>query len=178
MLVSDQKQKTNEFTREQLDLIDKFIVSRSYVDAFRAVYPDCESDQYKTPVNYRASRAFTKPMRAEIARLDAIAEAAERKEIERAAKEAAKKWSKADSVDALVDVVTKCRKQIIEESERGEGVNTRVADTMRGTIDTLNKMLGYNEPDKQTVDSVVQVVFGGKNENDDHFEDSLEDFAE
>ncbi len=167
------------FSPEQRQMIAHYIETRSYVEAYRRVYPECDGDDHRSPVTYRASKAFTKPMRAEIARLDAIAEEAERKEIERAAKEAAKKWSKADAVHALVGVVRKCERQLDDESERGEGVNTRVADTMRGTIDTLNKMLGYNEPEKQAVDSTINVVFGGARTEDDVGDGvTIEDLAE
>lgn len=166
------------FSPEQRQLIAHFIETRSYVEAYRSVYPGCDDGSHKSPVTYRASKAFTKPMRAEIARLDAIAEEAERKEIERAAKKAAKKWSKTDAVGSLVNLVRKCERQIGEEFERGEGVNTRVADTMRGTIESLNKMMGYNEPEKQAIDTNIKVIFGGMESGDGDPDGSLEDYAE
>lgn len=171
--------KKRDLSPEQRRLIDAYIELRSYSEAYRRVYPDCDHDGLSTPIKNRANAAFSPAMRAEIARLDAIAEEAERKEIERAAREAAKKWSKADAVNALVGVVRKCERQLDEETARGEGVNTRVADTMRGTIDTLNKMLGYNEPEKQAVDSTISVVFGGDHAaGDDEDGVTIEDLAE
>jgi hypothetical protein len=176
--MSDKQENGRALSPEQRQLITHYIETRSYVDAYRRVHPDCDNDGHRTTVAFRAARAFTKPMREEIARLDDIAKEAEQKAIERSAKEAAKLWSKFDSVKSYVNLVKKCEKQIDEETERGEGVNTRVADTMRGTIDSLNKMLGYNEPDKQSVDSVIRVVFGGGASDDGVSEGSLEEYAE
>lgn len=177
--------KNNDITPEQRALIDAYMECRSIVGAFRAVHPDCDNDGCTTPVYVRASRAFKDKMRREIDRLDKLKESAEKKEADRAAKEAAKKWSKADSIDALVAIVNACRDEMETDISTGQGVNTRVADTMRGTIDTLNKLLGYNEPEKQEVDNTIRVVFGrGQSpddsdiNNDDNNDLLLGDYAE
>lgn len=180
--------KNNDITPEQRALIDAYMQCRSIVGAFRMVHPDCENDGCTTTVYVRASRAFNDKVRSEIDRLDKLHETAEKKAAERAAKEAAKKWSKADSIDALVTIVNACRDEMETDIATGQGVNTRVADTMRGTIDTLNKLLGYNEPEKQEVDNTICVVFGKQKssdgadgpdvDNDDLSDLSLEDYAE
>lgn len=177
--------KNNDITPEQRALIDAYMQCRSIVGAFRMVHPDCENDGCTTTVYVRASRAFNAKVRSEIDRLDKLHETAEKKAAERAAKEAAKKWSKADSIDALVTIVNACRDEMETDIATGQGVNTRVADTMRGTIDTLNKLLGYNEPEKQEVDNTICVVFGKQKSSDgadgpdiDNDDLSLEDYAE
>lgn len=179
--------KNNDITPEQRALIEAYMECRSIVGAFRAVHPDCDNDGCTTPVYVRASRAFKDKMRREIDRLDRLKETAEKKEADRAAKEAAKKWSKADSIDSLVSIVRTCQDEMDNDASSGGGVNTKLADTIRGTIDTLNKMLGYNEPDKQEIDNTIRVVFG-RSQSPDDSDDSdinnnnndslLEDYAE
>ena len=164
--------KNNDITPEQRALIEAYMECRSIVGAFRAVHPDCDNDGCTTPVYVRASRAFKDKMRREIDRLDRLKETAEKKEADRAAKEAAKKWSKADSIDSLVSIVRTCQNEMDYDTANGGGVNTKLADTIRGTIDTLNKMLGYNEPDKQEIDNTIRVVFGRGQHSDDHSDDS------
>lgn len=179
--------KNNDINPEQRAMIEKYMKCRSIVGAFREVHPDCDNDGCTTPVYVRASRAFTDRMRREIDRLDKLKESAEKKEADRAAKEAAKKWSKADSIDALVAIVNACRDEMKIDISTGQGVNTKLADTIRSTIDTLNKMLGYNEPDRQEIDNTIRVVFG-RSQSPDDSDDSdinnnnndslLEDYAE
>ena len=46
-----------------------------------------------------------------------------------------------------------------------EPVPQQVALVERNTIETLNKMMGYNEPEKQTVDNTINITFGDGGED-------------
>lgn len=74
-------------------------------------------------------------------------------------------WTRDDSLNALREVVGKARDAIrvpVYDSN-GEIVDYKfdsaAARVIRDTVETLNKMQGYNEPEKSEVDAVISVAF-------------------
>lgn len=74
-------------------------------------------------------------------------------------------WSRDDSLNALRDVVEKAKGAIRTPVYGPDGeivdykFDSAAARVIRDTIETLNKMQGYNEPEKSEVDAVISVAF-------------------
>lgn len=97
---------------------------------------------------------------AEIRKVQKETERAERKAREAEAKAVAELWSKRDAVSELLSIVKDCQNSRDRANENGEGVPVAVSKLEKETIEALNKMLGYNAPEEQRVDSTVNVEFG------------------
>lgn len=75
------------------------------------------------------------------------------------------KWSRDDSLNALREVVEEAKGAIRTSVYGPDGevvgykFDSAAARVIRDTIETLNKMQGYNEPEKSEVDAVISVAF-------------------
>lgn len=97
---------------------------------------------------------------AEIRKIQKETERAERKAREAEAKAVAELWSKRDAVTELLSIVKDCKNSRDRANENGEDVPVTVAKLEKEVIEVLNKMLSYNAPEEQKVDSTVNVEFG------------------
>ena len=74
-------------------------------------------------------------------------------------------WSRADSIDHLKQVIDAAREamRVPVKSDDGDVVGydfePAAARVIRDTVETINKMQGYNEPEKSEVDARVSVEF-------------------
>jgi hypothetical protein len=153
-------------TAFQQKLAEEYVRLGTKTDAYKAARPDWEQTAGNNIYSY-ACKAFTKEVMAEVERLKTIEKEAERKAAEADAEYCRKLWSKRDSVEGLLDIVRDCRRTREKAQKSGEGVPQQVALVERNTIETLNKMMGYNEPEKATVDNTITVTFGDGEEGAD-----------
>ena len=158
--------KTKDLSPEQNRLVEEYRRSRNKTEAYKAVYTDWDTRLKEGTVSKRAYDAFT-PLMAEIKRLDKIDEDAQKKAAQKEAEDLRKLWSRRDSVERLIDILDDCQRTRNQAAEDCESIPVAAARLERDTIDSLNKMMGYNEPEKHEVDTTITVEFG----------DGLEDFA-
>jgi Mg2+ and Co2+ transporter CorA len=158
--------KTKDLSPEQNRLVEEYRRSRNKTEAYKAVYTDWEIRLKEGTVSKRAYDAFA-PLMAEIKRLDKIDEDAQKKAAQKEAEDLRKLWSRKDSVIRLIDILDDCQRTRNYAAEKFQEIPVAAARLERDTVDSLNKMMGYNEPEQQVVDTTITVEFG----------DGLEEFA-
>lgn len=149
----------------QREMAKKYVELGTKTAAYKAVHPDWETEVGVKLVGTYASKAFTKDVMAEVERLKLLDKEAERKAAEADAEYCRKLWSKRKSVEQLVDIIQDCQRTRRLARETNEPVPQQVALAERNTIETLNKMMGYNEPEKATVDNTINITFGDGGED-------------
>ena len=158
--------KTKDLSPEQQRLVEEYRRSRSKTEAYKAVYTDWDIRLKEGTVSKRAYDAFT-PLMSEIRRLDKIDEEAQKRAAQKEAEDLRKLWSRKDSVIRLIDILDDCQRTRIQAAVEFKEIPVAAARLERDTVDSLNKMMGYNEPEQHEVDTTITVEFG----------DGLEDFA-
>lgn len=158
--------KTKDLSPEQNRLVEEYRRSRNKTEAYKAVYTDWEIRLKEGTVSKRAYDAFT-PLMAEIKRLDKIDEDAQKRAAQKEAEDLRKLWSRKDSVIRLIDILDDCQRTRNQAEIAFQEIPVAAARLERDTVDSLNKMMGYNEPEQHEVDTTITVEFG----------DGLEDFA-
>lgn len=158
--------KTKDLSPEQQRLVEEYRRSRSKTEAYKAVYTDWDIRLKEGTVSKRAYDAFT-PLMAEIKRLDKIDEEAQKRAAQKEAEDLRKLWSRKDSVTRLIDILDDCQRTRNQAAAEFKEIPVAAARLERDTVDSLNKMMGYNEPEQHEVDTTITVEFG----------DGLEDFA-
>lgn len=148
----------SDLTAEQRELVRVYREVRSYSEAYRRVCPQQANGGSSQPLNIRAAQKFTNRVRREIERLDAEERDAVRKAAEEDARKVAHLWTRYDSVDTLASLAKKCR-DALQLHGRDGVIDPQIARVLTDAVDKLNRMLGYNEPDKSAVDTTVSVVF-------------------
>lgn len=132
---------------------------KTAAEAYSTVFPIAD-DVPRAQLNNIAAAAFRmKCVREEMERLDKEDQRAIRQQAEADAKSCRKIWSRTDSVQRLVDILNDCEATRKESMQTGDGVPVPVARLERDTVDSLNKMMGYNEPEKSEVDTTMNIVF-------------------
>ena len=154
-------------TEFQRRLAEEYLKIGTKVGAYKAVRTDWRDAVGDANVHQYASRAFTDDVMAEYSRLKTLAADAERKAAEEDAAYCRQLWSKRKSVEQLVDIIRDCERTRMLAREAGEAVPSQVAMVEKNTVDTLNKMMGYNEPEKATVDNTINITFGNGEEGAD-----------
>ena len=152
-------------TEFQRRLAEEYLKIGTKVGAYKAVRTDWKDSVGDKNVRVYASQAFTKDVMAEVSRLKSLAADVERKAAEEDAEYCRQLWSKRKSVEQLVNIVRDCERTRLLAREADEPVPQQVALVERNTIETLNKMMGYNEPEKATVDNTINITFGDGGED-------------
>lgn len=156
-----------ELNKKQKAFIDAYIDCGNKLEAFKRAGYKMTDD--KTPYYYsnQALKRFNHPaVQAEIKRREALIKEATDKAIIEKAANIMEKWSREDSIDALKEIyhtsAHEMRKEIYDDDGNVNGYtyNPAAANQARGAIDSINKMLGYNEPEKSQVDATVSVDLG------------------
>lgn len=152
---------------EQLKMIDAFMAGASKKDAFALAFPE-RAARNKDPYSI-ATNEFAKPLvkeeveRREAARENAINDAAMSE-----AEHIASLWSREDSVRRLIEIADDCqRARIAAQEAEDEDFPVMTARLERDTVDSLNKMLGYDAPVKIDQDQHIHVVFDGGDDSED-----------
>lgn len=144
-------------------LVEEYIDCRSFAEAYRRVMPDAEG-MPAIDVARKASRAFTAEMREEIEEFDRMEEEARERAAVYHARKALAAWSPLDSVQTMIENIDRMKSQMDAlEGCADDGDKRAIYDKMsdlgeevRKTVEALNKMLGYNAPERVEA----------KNEND------------
>lgn len=161
-----------ELTAKQKTFIDTYMNCHNKSEAYRQAYnPSNTNSSY---VSVKANDIYeNQRVNAEIKRREAlIREASDKADIEDAVA-VRRKWSRADSVDALVRIYSASaeatRREVFDDDGFLERVeyNPAAANAATKAVEGLNKMLGYNEPDKSQVDAVISVDLGDFDEFSD-----------
>lgn len=125
-------------------------------------------NMHSTQIAANANRIYRRPMvQAEIDRLKTAEEEARMDAYKAEMAQQLSQWSREDSLDALKEVVQEAkgamRKPIYdsEGNEIGYSFDPAAARVVRDAVESLNKMQGYNEPEKSEVDAVISVAFDG-----------------
>ena len=152
-------------TKKQIAFIDAYLECRGKSEAYRRAYGGGKM----TPrtIARRANDALNRPLvKAEIERREAaMREAVGRAEADSAIK-ASRIWAREDSVRALADVYAASaeamRREILDEDGRIDHIeyNPPAAQAARQAVEALNKMMGYNEPDKSQMDASIVIELG------------------
>ena len=104
-------------------------------------------------------------MQDEIARLQAADEQARSDAYAQQCAAELDAWSRADSIDHLKQVIDAAREamRVPVRGDDGDVIgydfDPSAARVIRDTVETLNKMQGFNEPEKSEVDARVSVEF-------------------
>lgn len=160
-------------SEEQEALVDAYMATGSYTDGYKRVYTDwmVRTQDDTVSVCKAAHRVYTDKVRREIDRRTRMLDKAQKKAAEKTAKEeyeeCRKLWSRADSVRSLVGIISDCQRAREDAMEQGEGVPVSVSRLERDSIESVNKMMGYNAPEEVQQDTTITVDFG----------DGLDDFA-
>lgn len=159
--------KTKDLSPEQRVMVDEYRRCRNKTEAYKVAFDDWELRLKPENVSKAAYAAFTPIVMAEIKRLDKIDEEAQKKAAQKEAEDLRKLWSRKDSVVRLIDILDDCQRTRNQAAEAMQEIPVAAARLERDTVDSLNKMMGYNEPEQHEVDTTITVEFG----------DGLEDFA-
>jgi hypothetical protein len=159
--------KTKDLSPEQRVMVDEYRRCRNKTEAYKIAFDDWDLRLKPENVSKAAYAAFTPLVMAEIKRLDKIDEDAQKKAAQKEAEDLRKLWSRKDSVMRLIDILDDCQRTRNQAAEAMQEIPVAAARLERDTVDSLNKMMGYNEPEQQVVDTTITVEFG----------DGLEEFA-
>ena len=144
-------------TEAQITMIEAFLAGASKHDAYLTAFPEkvIPENQIHTVIKREFAK---KEVMAEIERRNKVREKALEKRAESEIERINKLWSREDSVRHLVDIISDCERTRKHRGVGGkdEAVVTRLE---RDTVDSLNKMLGYDAPIKIDADSKVTVSF-------------------
>lgn len=158
---------------EEEELVRAYMSTGSYTDGYKMVYPDwaVRTKDDSVSVCKAAGRVYTPKIRREIARQKRLTEKAQQKAAEKTAKEEyeelRKLWSRRDSVEHLVSIIADCQRTREDAMADGDGVPVSVSRLERDTIDTVDKLMGYDAPQEIQQDTTITVGFGA----------GLDDFA-
>lgn len=152
--------KTRDLTPEQRVMVEAYRLCRNKTESYKKAFDDWEYRVKPENIYKVAHAAFTPLVMAEIKRLDKIDEAAQKKAAQKDAEELRKLWSRRDSVERLIEILDDCQRTREIAAENGDGVPVQAARLERDTVDSLNKMMGYNEPEQHEVDTTITVEFG------------------
>lgn len=150
----------HDLSPEQRQLVEEYRRCRSKTDAYKVVYDDWELRLKEGTVSKRAYDAFTPAVVAEIKRLDKMDEQAQRKAAEKEAEDLRKLWGRKDSVMRLLDILDDCKRTRDQAAEAYQEIPVQAARLERDTVDSLNKMMGYNEPEQHEVDTTITIEMG------------------
>lgn len=124
-----------------------------------------------TQIASNANRIYRRPLvQEEIKRLKTAEEEARMEAYKAEMTQQFSQWSRDDSLDALKVVVQEAQRAMrkpITDSEgnvTGYTFDPAAARVVRDAVESLNKMQGYNEPEKSEVDAVINVAFDGGDE--------------
>lgn len=159
--------KTKDLSPEQRVMVDEYRRCRNKTEAYKIAFDDWDLRLKPENVSKAAYAAFTPLVMAEIKRLDKIDEDAQKKAAQKEAEDLRKLWSRKDSVMRLIDILDDCQRTRNQAAVEFQEIPVAAARLERDTVDSLNKMMGYNEPEQQVVDTTITVEFG----------DGLEEFA-
>lgn len=159
--------KTKDLSPEQRVMVDEYRRCRNKTEAYKIAFDDWDLRLKPENVSKAAYAAFTPLVMAEIKRLDKIDEDAQKKAAQKEAEDLRKLWSRKDSVMRLIDILDDCQRTRNQAAEAMQEIPVAAARLERDTVDSLNKMMGYNEPEQHEVDTTITVEFG----------DGLEEFA-
>ncbi|MBR2131509.1 MAG: terminase small subunit [Oscillospiraceae bacterium] len=123
-------------------------------------------NMHSTQIASNANRIYRRPLvQEEINRIKAAEEEVRMDAYKAEMTQQLSQWSRDDSLDALKvvvqDALRAMRKPILdsEGNEIGYSFDPAAARVVRDAVESLNKMQGYNEPEKSEVDAVINVAF-------------------
>lgn len=146
----------------QMAMIDAYMAGSSKTEAFTAAFP--ERAAKSTRPAGQATREFAKKaVVEEVARREAARDAALKEAAMGEAERVTELWSREDSVRRLLEIADACRERRREVDEYGCLIMDRdgiaAARLERDTVDSLNKMLGYDAPVRLEQDQSLTVRF-------------------
>lgn len=151
--------------KEQRELARLYVKYGSKTKAYKEVYPAKAASVKPEGIYSYASSAFTAEVMEEVDRLKKIAEEADREAVRKDSEAVAKLWSRKKSVESLLSIMDDCIRTRDTAREAGEAIPYAAAQVEKQCIDSLNKMLGYNEPEKMENDTSITIEYvGGKAE--------------
>lgn len=142
-------------------MIDAYMAGATKLEAFKAAFPERAARQ-KKPSN-AAGMEFARPeVMDEINRRMAAQEAALKEAAMGEAERVTALWSREDSVRRLMEIADDCRRRRHStegEEELMDRDGIAAARLERDTVESLNKMLGYDAPVRVDADQSITVRF-------------------
>lgn len=162
-----QKIPKRRCSAEQTRMIDAYMAGTTKKDAFILAFPERAAKIRDLPC--AAGKEFAKPVVAdEVKRREAARDRAIESAAMSEAEHIASLWSREDSVRRLIEIADDCqRARIAAQEAEGEDFPVMTARLERDTVDSLNRMLGYDAPVKIDQDQHIHVVFDGGDDSDD-----------
>jgi phage terminase small subunit len=152
-------------TGREMEFCRSYVATRNKSQAYRDAGYSC-GKMTSTEIANAAGRIYNRPcVQAEIKRTLAAQEEARAEAYKEDFVVQLSQWTREDSLNALREIVEKgleaTRTPIFDEN--GEVVDYKfdpsAARVVRDAVESLNKMQGYNEPEKSEVDAVISVAF-------------------
>lgn len=147
--------------KEQKELAKLYVKYGEKTRAYREAYPEKAAKISRGSLHSYASAAFTADVMAEVERLQKLSEDAERKAAEKEAEDCAKLWSRQKSVKSLLSIMDDCVRTRDKAREADEPIPYTAAQVEKQCIDSLNKMMGYNEPERLENDTNITIEYVG-----------------
>lgn len=166
-----QKIPKRRCSAEQTRMIDAYMAGATKKDAFILAFPERAAKIRDLPC--AAGKEFAKPVVAdEVKRREAARDRAIESAAMSEAEHIASLWSREDSVRRLIEIADDCQRARIAAQEAAEDGTVgdfpvMAARLERDTVDSLNKMLGYDAPVKIDQDQHIHVVFDGADDGED-----------
>jgi phage terminase small subunit len=130
-------------TVKQKKFVEEILAGKTAVDAYRAAY-STENMSQKVMYNKAAIVKNHPAVAAEIARRE--------KEIQEQCLEKAA-WERQNSIDTLKYIISVSAQAI----NQGGKYNAAAANAATKAVEQMNKMLGFNEPDKAEISAKISV---------------------
>lgn len=144
-------------SKEEMLIVSAYVDGCSKAEAYVKVFGNPKG---KTSATVLASQLFAREhVRKEVQRRKAEMEKASAQRSVEEMKKCQQLWSRSDSVKRLIDILDDCQRTRSED-----GINKDTVQTVRlerDTVDSLNRMLGYNEAEKIEADTTVKVEMDG-----------------
>lgn len=160
----------NPCSPQQLAMIDGYFAGKTKKQAFIDAFP--ERGKMKA-VSTMAWEEFQKiPVAEEVRRREAARDSAMQAASMSEAEHIAKLWSREDSVRRLIEIADDCQRARVEAQMAADDGTVgdfpvMTARLERDTVESLNKMLGYDAPVKLAQDQQIHVVFDGGDGSED-----------
>jgi hypothetical protein len=137
------KMAEKELTVKQKKFVEEILAGKTAVDAYRAAY-STENMSQKVIYNKAAIVKNHPAVAAEIARRE--------KEIQAECREKVV-WDRQKSIDTLNYIISVSAGAIKQKGK----YNAAAANAATKALEQINKMLGYNEPDKAEISAKISV---------------------
>ena len=156
--------QAGKLTEKHILYIDRYMANGyDRTEAYKAAYA-VDSEAKEESIKRLAYKIHGLPqVEAEIKRRITELSAIDAEQTIKERIKARAKWSRDDSINALKKIVSTCIDGMAVHDDDGSIIKTdaAAANSARGAIDSINKMLGYNEPEKSDVTNTITIDLGG-----------------